>query len=74
MADRVLLGAPVGTAEVPDTLPATFGIVRRIRVAPSYRDVRVSPKWFRHRPLADSEMTSETGILVEIELVRPPAP
>jgi hypothetical protein len=76
-------------AEVPETLPATYGIVRRIQVeectfvssasdattwvpasvAPTYRDVKVSPKWFRHGSLTGAETRSETGVLVEIDVV-----
>jgi hypothetical protein len=78
-------------AEVPETFPATYGIVRRIQVQqrtfvrsepgsktwtpspvpPVYRDVTVSPKWFRSGPHAGEETSSETGILVEIEAVAP---
>jgi hypothetical protein len=65
-------------AEVPETLPATFGIVRRIQVEertivpgsapPVYRDVSVSPKWFRGGPFAGDQRSSETGVVVEIQL------
>jgi hypothetical protein len=66
-------------AEVAETLPATHGIVHRIQVEectlppssapPVYRDVRVSPKWFRRGPLAGGKRSSETGVLVEIDVV-----